>query len=123
MAEHYPFKDNDSQVLTITEGATFYTKTMSADYQDGFCYVDYFSDSDGETRADAGDIIATFESTPIPVGRPFQWHQSPDGTITASASFDGTYTPIGFEGAVTQSRVTFTNVTGTFYARAWHWRG
>lgn len=122
MAQHYHFKDNGDQVLPITEGATFYTESMSADYQNGYCYIDFFSDEAGETRADAGAIVATFESKPTPTGRPEQWHQSPDGTVTASSAFDGSYTPIGFEGAATQSRVTFTNVTGTFYARAWHWR-
>lgn len=122
MAQHYHFKDNGDQVLPVTEGATFYTDAMSADYEDGFCYLDFYSDEAGTVRADAGDIISKFESTPTPFGRTEQWQESSDGDVTASAVFSGTQVNPNFSGAVTRSRVTFSNVNGTFYARAWHWR-
>lgn len=117
-----PYKfmtDGESEVLPVN-GGPYFTDEMSADWNTGHVYIEFFSDAAGTIPATptAGDVVA--EGTPM--GTLYMASGNVSKILANNAGNPPMYEPPTFDGCVIRGRLTMTGITGAATCRAIFWR-
>ena len=120
MAMPYKFMTATGDEVLPVNGGPYYTDEMSADWDYGSVYVEFFSDAAGTVPATptAGDAVA--EASPM--GTLFMASGNVSKILAINAGSPPMYEPPVFEGCAIKGRLTFSGVTGALTCRAIFWR-
>ena len=121
MGKLYEFKTSAGNTILPVADAEYITDDMSGDYSYGQAYVEFYSDSSGETPVTPGAGTLTFYGSPI--GNIFIRDDNSDEISASTVSTpNATYTPPQFTGLMVKGKVVLAGITTATHCRISIWR-